>query len=1050
MPIQIDTSADLSQQTSQIAITRKFDAKYFSKALSGSPKRKTGLLGVDSNTIEQFMKEKRRLLDTFDPNYFLSKTQHAVTEEHFGNLFFRQTPEKKEEFRHFEKSLLTVAPPALFNHLMRDNQRPCALTLPGNTALYDLNDLENDEKWFPISRGLIDNEKATTYVRVVIESVDLFNRQRTHEKNGVSSNTNQVAGVMVNYLLTATVLDARNDDADIILMNEQVQVGGKTVGKPVNARQGVLSITPVEELTRTEFKYINLMSTVKRHIDNRGGQIISNQNVLMGAITDIDVRHFMEKQSVTDILTHQAENMSQHADEIILTVADTFARHASRLMKKSGYSQSHTRKLIQSTIAFIQCIDVINDIETDLVTTRLLTDIYASLSRHIQDEATVNAISRHSLRLLLSQRLHQLNEIKESGGLYKFDPKNQAVTAKCLASDLYSSAQKALITSTEPLLIGQAGAGSGKSHTLGGRVYYMTAQGEDLSKALVLSFTNVSADNIKQRFPGIASQTLAKMFDTIYKGTFPVQTLSSPSTVANSIRLVNPESNYFTVLGFSADRVRQFGDAFANTLEKFDQSGYKRVNMQQEIKRLSNLMEGNIDIVTALLNAVEQTTLEIQPIVIHHMLLNNDPSLQIPVEYQNLNYIITDESQDISTFEYILLLELTIHYRSQLFIIGDGSQTLYEFRNSDPRYMNALESSGVFMSHKLETNYRSDAEILLFANRFLEIIDANKHANIRLNSSVFRTPTEASFRDAVTIEEHVVQRKTKNAYNESLKRFFEESDAFEAWFVDRMRKGEQVAIMAWTRSEVLTAGEAIADILARNGLNIPVTNIMKDKEQPMTLLSKFARVMHEDIRATDPNPNGYLDKIAELVQKFINQSHPNAEAKQSGFYLDYITRNIKAIIDAPEWSAVVSDFNRGALTAHQVGSQLIQMMLRRETRQNSVSKFINADNTSPNYDACQIILSTIHGTKGLEFDHTVVMFNESKRGATSQESLRMLFVALSRAKKSEYIINSHLASGNRVVSDNLNGMFQTPMPTAYLRTLSEVEALNAPATPVTP
>src|SRR5699024_4911595 len=143
-------------------------------------------------------------------------------------------------------------------------------------------------------------------------------------------------------------------------------------------------------------------------------------------------------------------------------------------------------------------------------------------------------IVRHSLRLLLSQRLHQLDEINKDGGLYEFKAPDVNVTDAMKQNNNYSNQQKKIITSQDPLVIGQAGAGSGKSHTLVGRINYLKDQGEDLSKVLVLSFTNVSALNITNRFPNVRSETLANMFHKIYTASYPSQTLSQPSTTANS------------------------------------------------------------------------------------------------------------------------------------------------------------------------------------------------------------------------------------------------------------------------------------------------------------------------------------------------------------------------------------------------------------------------------------------------------------------------------------------------------------------------------------
>ena len=49
-----------------------------------------------------------------------------------------------------------------------------------------------------------------------------------------------------------------------------------------------------------------------------------------------------------------------------------------------------------------------------------------------------------------------------------------------------------------------------------------------------------------------------------------------------------------------------------------------------------------------------------------------------------------------------------------------------------------------------------------------------------------------------------------------------------------------------------------------------------------------------------------------------------------------------------------------------------------------------------------MFVSTIHGAKGLEFDHVVVLYQDEND--LSQEMRRLFYVALTRAMKSEYIL----------------------------------------------
>lgn len=1033
MPVVIDTNApDVSAQIKQasqvISAQKQVDAKYFSKNMTGDGKRKTGLFAVDTDTLNDFMKDKRRLLDSVGLDEAGEKARRRHEDQIFGNFFHQSTKQTEIQYKKFENNLTGMIPPVMLFDVLTAGDN-VAMSFPRQSGMYNLNAVETI--WEKVTSGTINGEAATTYARPVIQSLRLYSREQPRtSKTGVIGKEMSVSGQADIYVLFATVLDDMPKDGDMVFTNERK--------KTVNKNQGIVSMYPLSEASASAFDFRMLNENLHDHLD-----LIQNPNPAIPSISNHDLGLLIGDQSMSGILKAQATTMTHQAKDTLLTFIQTFARRATELSAKSAKYPSVSKPIENAFVTFVQHIDLLNEIEDDLITTDLLAEIYESLKNEIADTLELNRIARQSLRLLLSQRLHELNEIRSSGGLYQFDPKDDAVNQAMAANPNYSVQQKRIITTVDPLVIGQAGAGSGKSHTLGGRINFMKDQGEDLSKVLVLSFTNVSAINITNRFPGTRSETLANMFHTIYSGTFPGQSLSQPSTVANSIRLLNPKSQYFKDLGFNENELTNFIDEFAIRLEQFDQTGFKRVNLQQELKRLSNLIEGNLQMTEHVLNAVEQTTLELEPIIIHHMLLGGTDTLNIPDAYRNLNYIITDESQDISTFEYILLLELTIHYHSQLLIIGDGSQTLYEFRNSDPRYMNALESSNVFVSHKLETNYRSNEEILMFANQFLQVIDANKYANIQLTSSQFSSPTPDTVKDAIKIANVGIQGTSAKAYNESLEEFLENDTEFQEWFIERVKRGEQVALMGWTRKEVLLAGEFIEKLLAQNGLNVPITNIMSNNERPMILLSRFARSKNETLRSLDPTHPHYLKEIERHIELFVDNSFKSSSPAQSNFFKSFILRNIQEVTKSPEWRAWIADFQAKRISTFQIGSLLIQQLLRIETRKNAMDQFLRKQKDVPNYDECPILLSTIHGTKGLEFDHTVILFNEMKRGSTSQESLRMMFVALSRAKKSEFIINSHTMASSRVVSDMMSSMHQTPMETAMLRTLKDAEKIVA-------
>lgn len=1027
MPIQIDTSKDITQQIqtidSQIKVNKQITPKYFSADLTGGKQTKIGFFNKESDALKDFVKTKTGPLSN-NGHFTQAHLYNTISTLSYHEQFETRTKTKEEKyFEKYSTVNTSIIPPIAFSEANYSGLKAKDLILPSTTPLYNINTMT--DHWLHLDTYNVNGDVHHTYGKLIVQSVDLFSKVSAHtdQKTGKVKAKNLSASLPFYYLALVSRKEHMAQDFEIGII-------GRFDTDQVTDDHAVMNVRPIGPINYSyEPHYSDIIKNINDFHDNLQGVSTKHYNISQ-AKTDFG------ELSMYDLITSQAINTAVHTEDILVDTLTAFSRQYEASKTSKGYEGSTNPLSL-----IVQHIDVLNDNDDELITTDLLSTIYQAIDDNISDITIKQDISRHSLRLLLSQRLNQLKDARDNGQLHEFKPEDKAVEQAMDQSKNYSRQQKRIITTTDPLVIGQAGAGSGKSHTLVGRINYLKDQGEDISKVLVLSFTNVAALNINERFPEVRSETLANMFNTIYRNSYPLQKLSQPATVASAMSLLSPGSNYFKNQGFDEDTVSAFIDRLGGLLKMLNQTGFKRVNIQQVLKLISQHVQSNLKLTISVLDAIEQTTLELQPIIIHHQLFQSHSPLNVPEEYQELEYIITDESQDISTFEYILLLEMTLHYGAQLLIIGDGSQTLYEFRNSDPRYMNALESSGVFTSHKLETNYRSKQEILTYANQFLNVIDANKYAEIQLQSANFASITPESFDEAVTVDPYPLEPTARRSdYIDILKEYTYNNEAFIDWFIERVDKGEQVALMAWTRAEVTALQDIVEDILRRNNLgHIPVTNIMSDNKRPMTILSRIAEDRVKAIRKLDPISATYLKDLMTEVETYIHNNMRHSSSKQVDFYKGYVKRNLEAIFDSNRWKALLNDIKYNGMSKSVAAGVLLQEMLRMETRHNATEQYLNKQNEKPDISGSKVIVSTIHGTKGLEFDHTVVLFNETRKNAVNQESLRMLFVALSRARISEYIMNVYTDRPSRKSGSNSVNMYDTPIDSAYLAAMRQIE-----------
>ncbi len=82
--------------------------------------------------------------------------------------------------------------------------------------------------------------------------------------------------------------------------------------------------------------------------------------------------------------------------------------------------------------------------------------------------------------------------------------------------------------------------------------------------------------------------------------------------------------------------------------------------------------------------------------------------------------LVVDEAQDMSGEEYALIRALmSFNEDMRVIAVGDDDQNIYEFRNSDSKYMSELLSEPGARFVEMTENYRSSRKVVEFANAFV-------------------------------------------------------------------------------------------------------------------------------------------------------------------------------------------------------------------------------------------------------------------------------------------------------------------------------------------
>lgn len=669
---------------------------------------------------------------------------------------------------------------------------------------------------------------------------------------------------------------------------------------------------------------------------------------------------FYANYSVYDNITDSAQRWS--SDDIADDIHDVIDALVS---KKHSYDDEQLAQMVYE----------LRYMEQYNVPLSAYRKIYESINM-LCDPQTASLLVKQNMNLLMNDTLNAL-----SGKRDQLERAPETIKTIPVQRQL-SPQQLAAVQSTEPLILTQAGAGAGKSTVILARIQQLGLCGVNPTDITVLSFTNAAANNIIKKNPNVRSMTIARMIHDLYMSYFPTHELSSVETIANSLGIYMPKD--------------PFAFQFANKLRNLEGR-----NSEGAHTALNNFIESHLEQTIDALNLIKQTSLELEIILAYQMI----DKMPLPAGL-NIRHLIIDEVQDNSVFEFIYLLRLVNKLGCSLFIVGDCSQTLYEFRSANPKALNALESSGVFTPYKLETNYRSNQEVLDMANvHLLSEIEANQFAQIRLRANSLTPVTANSFQEKVRVvhEHYTADRKFLTDLPMLL------SKHVNSYIQECLNRGEQVAFLAFTRREAFAIQKRLEELFPGRSV---ISMISDRRRRASTFFSSFIEHHWSDIEAVDP-ANASFVFTKELVSRGPG-ANPNAQAALAKMASEWWTASALTI---QGW---VYEYQAGIITKEVFFDRLRECILDHEIRHNSIRDALmhrnNEERKIRNLETkADLIVSTVHGVKGLEFDNVVVVYKD--QSDMTEEKKRLYYVAFTRAKNSLFVLSHGTTLSARIVSD---------------------------------
>ncbi len=331
---------------------------------------------------------------------------------------------------------------------------------------------------------------------------------------------------------------------------------------------------------------------------------------------------------------------------------------------------------------------------------------------------------------------------------------------------------------------------------------------------------------------------------------------------------------------------------------------------------------------------------------------------------ENKSVLVIVEFQDISSAEFDLIDTIINAAREmRLLVVGDDDQNIFEFRGSSARYMKTFKDKFKARIYHLNTNYRSQSNLVQFSNLFIK-----------------RLP------DRIKADQNLVAANPQGT--------------------------GQITIIKYKSSPLITP--LVRDIIKQQeysskGSTAVLTATNDEALQVYTLLRQQGIKAKLLVAYTELS----LDSLVEL--------------KMFSHYLkDTASSSADKIIPREEWQAareqIKDKFSRSkqldlALTVidtfEKEADNLLEINWREYLGEVKLEDFIFPDKDT-------VFVSTMHKAKGKEFDRVFLLldnFNISK-----EEKVRVIYVALTRAKE-DLIIHTSLDVFDDISVPRCRGVF---------------------------
>lgn len=585
-----------------------------------------------------------------------------------------------------------------------------------------------------------------------------------------------------------------------------------------------------------------------------------------------------------------------------------------------------------------------------------------------------------------------------------------------------SEAQRQAITHGDGPCLCLAGPGAGKTFTIANRVKYLIEQYQvPPEEILVVTFSKAAAIEMKERFEGMTEGKHYRVrFGTFHSVFFQILRAAYHYEAKD---IVTPSLKYrfleeaLSEVSFEVEDRKEFLEELEKEISKVKGEGidvacyYSATCPEQVFRELFRGYQERLQ---------RHRALDFDDMVVYtYQLLT--ARADILARWQRLfTYILIDEFQDINRLQYENIKMLAAP-ENNLFVVGDDDQSIYGFRGARPDIMMAFPKQ--YPQAKkitLGTNYRCSSEILTAAGkliscnkkRFAKKLTAEKGKVEGVHICRCRTLySEAekivneikryNSEDGTAYEDMAVLFRTNMQMRTLAGKLMERGipfvmkenlpNMFDTWLAKDLLCYMEIAMGDRSREKFLKICNRPLRYLSRAAFDTPEVTFggLKGYYQKKNQMWMWERIddFENEIRALRTmTPYSALHYIRKGIgyDDFLTEYAKERNVNEEDWFevLEEIMETARDCRSIPEWLAFVESYG-----------DTLEEMREQQNRQMREKSGVN--------------LMTMHGAKGLEFEviflptinEGVVPYRKSVQSGDIEEERRLLYVAMTRAKK---------------------------------------------------